>query len=94
VAATGWVQNTGAVLKELAEQQVTLGNQWGQEPILCEGIPAELVVPVPADRVKFYALDESGRRRQPIPVEKSPTGGTLLRLGSQYKTLWYEVEIR
>lgn len=94
VAATGWVQNTGAVLKELGERQVTLGKQWGQEPVLCEGIPAELVIPASPDRVKFYALDESGRRGQPIPVEKSPTGEALLRLGPQYKTLWYEVQIR
>ncbi|MCS7304397.1 MAG: carbohydrate binding domain-containing protein [Thermoguttaceae bacterium] len=94
LAATGWVQNTGAVLKQLGNQQVTLGNQWGQEPVLCEGIPAEVVIFISPDRVKFYALDEAGRRALPIQVEKSPTGHTLLRLGPSYKTLWYEIEIK
>ncbi len=94
LAATGWVQNTGAVLKELGENRVTLGNQWGQEPVLCEGIPAEIVIPIPPDRVKFYALDEAGRRAQTIEVEKSSSGHALLRLGARYKTLWYEIEIQ
>ena len=94
LAATGWVQNTGATLKELGAEQVTLGNQWGQEPVLCEGVPAEVVVPAPPDRVKCYALDEAGQRTQEIKVEKSPTGQAVLRLGPQYKTLWYELEIR
>lgn len=94
VAATGWVQNKGATLKQIGHDQVTLGNQWGDEPVLCEGIPAELVIPIPPERVQFYSLDTSGRRAQPIPVEKSPTGHALLRLGAQYKTLWYEVQIQ
>lgn len=94
VAATGWVQNTGAGLKELGDRLVTLGNQWGKGPVLCEGVPAEVVIPASPDRVKFYALDEAGRPRQAIPVEESAGGQALLRLGPQYKTLWYEVQIQ
>lgn len=94
IAVTGWVQNTGATLQQRGHDLVTLGNQWGSEPVLCEGIPAEIVIPIPPERAKFYALDEAGRRAKEIPVEKSSASQTLFRLGSQYNTLWYEVEIR
>jgi hypothetical protein len=92
VAATGLVQNTGANLQQLGGNNVTLGNKWGSEPILCEGVPAEIVLPVAAKRVQFFPLDESGNRRDPIPVA-ARDGKTLLQLGPQHKTVWYEVEV-
>ncbi len=93
IAATGWMQNTGADLEQLAGDRVTLGRDWGREPILCEGIPAEMTLPVAPDRVRFYPLDESGRRRAPVEVS-SARGRAVLELGPRHKTLWYEVEIR
>lgn len=92
VAATGWVQNQDATLKRLGERRVTLGDQWGREPILCEGIPATIALPVPAERVKCYPLDESGNRRQGISVG-SAQGQAHVELGPHHKTVWYEVEI-
>ena len=93
VAATGWVQNTGARLEELGGQRVTLGNRWGKEPILCEGIPAEIVLPVPPDRVTIYPLDPAGSRGRPIPPGVRD-GRAAVPLGPQHKTLWYELVIR
>jgi hypothetical protein len=61
--------------------------------VLCEGIPAEILLPVAADRVRFYPLDESGERRKAVPVEAS-AGKTQLRLGPQHRTVWYEVEVQ
>jgi hypothetical protein len=42
--------------------------------------------------VQFFPLDESGNRRDPIPVA-ARDGKTLLQLGPQHKTVWYEVEV-
>ena len=76
-----------------AADKVTLGFRWGNDPVLCEGIAAEILLPVAADRVQFYPLDESGQRRAGLPVEASGAK-TVLRLGPQHRTVWYEVEIR
>jgi hypothetical protein len=93
VAATGWVQNTGAQLEELGDQRVTLRNRWGKEPILCEGIPAEIVLPLSPDRVTIYPLDPAGSRGRPIPPG-TREGKAAVPLGPQHKTLWYELVIR
>ncbi|MHC4180757.1 MAG: hypothetical protein ACYSWU_24930, partial [Planctomycetota bacterium] len=93
ITATGWVQNTDAQLERLANDRVTLGDQWGSEPVLCEGVPAEITLPVPAERVRFYPLDESGDRRAAVPCNEQD-GKALLQLGPEHKTVWYEAEIR
>jgi hypothetical protein len=93
IAATGWEQNSDAKLESLGGSRVTLRDRWGREPILCEGVPAAILLPVEPDRVTFYPLDESGNRRPSAPVA-GRDGKTLLTLGPQHKTVWYEVEIR
>jgi len=92
VAATGWAQNQGAELRQLEGENVTLGDRWGTEPVLCEGVPAEIALPVKVDRVKLYPLDESGNRREAVAAA-GRNGQTLLKLGPQHKTVWYEVEV-
>ncbi|WP_347243623.1 carbohydrate binding domain-containing protein [Thermogutta sp.] len=91
LAATGKVQNTGWDLRKEGDR-VTVGRRWGEEPILCEGVPARIVLPVTANRVRVYALDEAGRPNGAVPV----TGGNpaVVEIGPQYKTLWYEIEIQ
>jgi len=93
VTATGWVQNQGAELEELGGDRVTLSTNWGTEPVLCEGIPAEILLPVAADRVRFYPLDESGNRRPAVPCAQRD-GKASVVLDPRHKTVWYEVEIR
>lgn len=93
IAATGLMENTGAKLESLGGDRITLRRNWGSEPILCEGVPAEVTLPVPAERVTFYPLDEAGNRREAASVENRD-GKALLQLGPQHKTLWYEAEIR
>ncbi len=92
LAATGDVQNTGAQIQDLGNDRITLGNNWGDAPVLCEGIDAELTLPVNSKSLRFYALDESGNRKATIPVQ-SQSDKTLLKIGPQYKTVWYEIEI-
>jgi len=93
IAATGDIHNKGAQLRDLGGSRVTLGNQWGEEPVMCEGVPAEITLPAAADRVKLYPLDESGSRREAVTVA-AKDGKALLKLGPDHKTIWYEVEIR
>lgn len=93
IAATGLVKNSGAEVEKLGDDRITLRNRWGNEPVLCEGVAADLLLPVAADRVTLYPLDESGNRRAAVPVSERG-GKAMLQLSPAHKTLWYEAEIR
>ena len=93
IAATGWVQNRDAEIERLPNNRITLRSRWGNEPVLCEGIPAEITLPVPAERVTLFPLDESGNRREPIECHEL-NGQAVLPLAAKHKTIWYEVEVR
>ena len=93
ITATGHCQNTGWKMEDLGGNRITLRRNWGTAPVLCEGIPAEVVLPVAPDRAALYPLDESGNRRAAIAVA-ARDGKALLKLGPEHKTIWYEVEIR
>jgi len=93
IAATGWMQNRDAELEPLGDNRVTLRNRWGSEPVMCEGIPASITLPIAAERVKLYALDERGDRRSDVAVA-TENGRAVLRLAPNHRTLWYEAEIR
>ncbi|NQU26285.1 MAG: carbohydrate binding domain-containing protein, partial [Candidatus Nealsonbacteria bacterium] len=93
IAATGWVQNTGAQLQQLSGDRVTLSNRWGSEPVLCEGVPVEIRLPAAADRVQLFPLDPSGNRRTAVDVSEQD-GRAVLKLGPEHETVWYEVQVR
>ena len=83
LAATGVEHNTDAGLESRPGDSFTCGRNWGRGPILCEGVPATITLPVAAGRAACYALDESGNRRGSVPL--SDAGGkTLLTIGPQY----------
>ena len=87
------VQNKGAQLRTLDGKHVTLGDRWGEAPVCCEGIAAEILHPVAADRVTVYPLDTAGNRRSSVqPTARD--GPAVIAIGPAYKTLWYEVELR
>ncbi len=92
ITATGQVENQGTQLETLKGDQVTLSNRWGSEPVLCEGITADVLLPVRSSRVKLYSLDESGKRMQEIPVAASGNKSQL-PLRPSAKTVWYEAVI-
>ncbi len=93
IAATGAMQNKDAKLENLSNDRITLRDKWGSEPVMCEGIPADIVLPVAADRVTLFPLDEAGNRRGVIPVT-GKQDKTQLTLSPEHRTVWYEVEIR
>ena len=93
VAATGQYANTGMTLERLEDDRVTVGSNFGQGPVLCEGIPAVLTLPVTADRVTLYPLDASGNRKEGIAAKAVSSNAAAVELAPQYQTLWYEIEI-
>ena len=88
-AVTGLEQNSRAGLEELGKGRITLLDRWGEAPVLCEGVPLEATLPYPASRVRLFALDEKGRKKEEIPVAAAGAGKALLRQGSSPRTLWY-----
>lgn len=89
VVATGDFENTGMVWKSEAKNSV--GDRWGGAPVLVEAVPATISLPVPASRVKVWALTPAGERAEEMAVEESD-GRAQIRIGSA-ATLWYEVRI-
>jgi hypothetical protein len=93
LTATGTMHNTNGKPKKWEKESawdpddaVTLKDQWGDAPVLCEGVPLELELPKGAWLV--YPLDESGNQRddKPLRFENVP-----IRVGPEHKTLWYEI---
>ncbi len=93
LAATGAVRNKGWNLRDLGDQRVTVGREWGEGPMECEGISARVSLPVPAARVQAFALDGDGRRVRPLSISEQD-GAAVIEIGPQYRTLWYEIVIR
>ncbi len=91
LAATGLEKNTGGGVEFLEGGRVTLGGHWGKAPVLCEGVPAKVVLPYPASKIRCFALDERGRKKAEIRLHPVK-GGALLRIGKKWKTLWYLLE--
>jgi hypothetical protein len=90
VTATGHFENPNWAW-ETEGDRVTVRNQWGDEPSMAEGIPLTLRLPVAASRVRAYALDGSGERAAEVRV----SGGERaeVRLGPEYRALWYEIVV-
>lgn len=89
LSALGRVENTGQKWRD--DKKTSLGRDWGQAPVLAEGLAARIVLPVAANRVDVWALDERGNRREALPV--SGSDHAVIELDARYRTLWYEVVI-
>ena len=92
LAATGMVQNTDMDIVRLKDDVITLAD-WGVAPVLVEGVPATVTLPVPAERATCFALDEQGERKCEVPVSASVGGKAQIEIGPSYQTIWYEIEI-
>jgi hypothetical protein len=94
LAATGTMHNTNGIpqKREKAnpwqpDDMVTLKNQWGDAPVLCEGVPLELTLP--SGTWLVYPLDEAGNRRESPPLRFENS----IQVGPEHKTLWYEIRL-
>ena len=95
LTATGVSENEGTQFEVLSETTAALRDRmhWGEGTVLVEGIPAVVTLPSAAVKTRCYALDERGARKGDVPVE-SVAGGCRITIGPQYKTVWYELDIR
>jgi len=74
-------------------EKTSVGRDWGEPPSLVEVVPFDLFLPTPSDKVEIWSLDERGQRKERLTV-KEHEGQALIQIGSQQKTLWYEVVLR
>lgn len=86
ITATGRAANTD--MKWTSDAHESVGKNWGRAPSLVEGIAAKITLPISGKKMRAWALDERGQRREEIPF----TDG-ILEIGPQYRTLWYEVTV-
>ncbi|GAA0569758.1 carbohydrate binding domain-containing protein [Rhizomicrobium electricum] len=90
VTALGREENTGQQWTDASRTSV--GRNWGQAPVLVEGLGARITLPVAASRVTAFALDELGNRKAPLPVTGSARA--TVEIGERYRTLWYEIVVK
>ena len=92
VTATGKAENTQMGWKNAEKSSV--GKDWGEAPTLAEGVPAKITLPFSAGAVRAWPLNPYGQRGAPMTVSANADGKAVVALGPQYRTLWYEVEVR
>ncbi len=95
LTATGVSENEGTQLEPLPGNSAALRDRtnWGEGTVLVEGVPAVVTLPSVAAKTRCYALDERGARKADVPVE-NVAGGCRVAIGPQYKTVWYELDVR
>jgi hypothetical protein len=67
---------------------------WGKGPMLTEGVPVRIKLTSKASGTKCWALDESGKRSRSVPVIKADDGTAILEVGPEYRTIWYEINVK
>jgi hypothetical protein len=101
IIATGKLENTGFRPQPYSPGPPPLFNlpepqeiYWGHEPILVEGIGAEILLPVSAGSViEFLTLTPEGS--DGVGLDPEPHGEQcILRLSPDNETLWYRFVIR
>ena len=93
IAASASVGNTGAKVERKSKTEVRLLD-WGHAPVRAEGVPCEIVFPVPPSRLACYALTADGSRAKEIAPEAVGDDRARVRLSPVHHTLWYEVVIK
>ena len=94
LVVTGEMLNTDMIIEHIDNEKITFGNRWGRDPVLCEGILVNLTFKdgTVGKTFRCWALDESGNRSQEIKVGKD-SFGTMIPMGLEYQTIWYELEV-
>ncbi|MCS7300091.1 MAG: carbohydrate binding domain-containing protein [Fimbriimonadales bacterium] len=94
ITAISTAENTGWNFRDLGDNRVTVGNQWGSPPTRIAVPELMLSLPYAASRVKCWALSENGARAREVAVVPQGSDRAALELGAKHRTLWYEVEAR
>ncbi len=92
LAATGYCGNEGMVINQISKETIRL-EDWGNGSVVAEGIPAVVTLKANPASVKCYALDPEGKRKMEVAV-KAAEGGAQIAIGPEYKTVWYEIDVK
>lgn len=93
LAATGLCHNGGAKFTHEGDNVHCRGADWGNGKTVNEGIPATITLPSKAVATKCWALDERGERKASVPVTADANGQAVVKIGPEYKTVWYEITL-
>ena len=97
LALTGLCHNTGEAIVDLGRGWISCaksnGGANGTEPVLCEGIPADLTLSGLAGKVVCYALGPDGNRTAQVKVGAAGKDA-IVSLSPDYKTVWYELIVK
>ncbi|MCD6095013.1 MAG: cellulase family glycosylhydrolase [Thermoprotei archaeon] len=96
------IRNGGRLLLVAVARQMNKGQtwrkdrkaitSWGQGPVLLEPVEAEIEIQFekPIHEVEVFALDETGKRREPVDY-KMKENRLILKIGI-HSTPWYEIK--
>jgi hypothetical protein len=90
IVASGWWENTGQVWKNASKDSI--GNKWGQAPVLTEVVPFTLTLPVGTNSVRAWTLNPTGQRVTELPLSGDTTS-TTLTITTNAATMWYEIQV-
>jgi hypothetical protein len=90
IVAGGWWENTGQVWTDT--NKISVGNQWGQAPVLTEVVPFTYQLPVATNFVQAWSLDERGQRKAAMPVTGNGSS-TTLAINTNASSIWYELDV-
>ena len=82
------------VITRVNAKEITSDEKWGAGPVCVEGVPATVTLPVATSRLKCFALDPHGNRKQELAVEQAEGGGARIVLKPEYATVWYELDVK
>ncbi len=109
LAATGWQQPTGAVVRvygsktplrpedemKAVGRKITTMGAMGNVPFMCEGVRLTVRVPVPDDLlVRVMPLNGDALPTGEVIDVPAKDGFATFSLDERYRTLWYRVEFR
>ena len=92
LAATGYCENENMKVEKIGDNSITLSD-WGDGTVLAEGIPAVVTLPVSGKKVRCFALDPDGNRREEVAVTESERNQARIEISPHHRTVWYEIEI-
>ncbi len=101
LVAVGRAENTGQKLRQTVFQEPGAPPEVtgpvevlsvGDEPVLVQGLRAEVSIAAGPGHWRCWALDPAGRRLRQVSV-KALDGGLGLTLGPEWKTIYYELAV-
>ncbi len=98
LAITGFCRNTDSVYVTPKQNTVTTARDYGgnngKSPELVEGVSMKLSLPnIDPKNVNIFALDGEGYQKGKV-IPAAVDNGTIIQFGPEYKTVWYEIQIK